>query len=145
MDQNLTPAQRIAAECARRGRDAFTAGCVALLDGRPGEVDDDLILALGGEHGRSVLDGWNGGKTGYWPRVWAARGLLHAWDDAATAAIIRATGDDAWRVREMAAKVVARHEVGDALDAVAALRGDAVPRVRAAAERSVIALTAGGG
>jgi hypothetical protein len=145
MDQNLTPAQRVAAECARRGRDAFVAGCIALLDGRPGDVDDDLVLALGGEHGRSVLDGWNGGKTGYWPRVWAARGLLHAWDDTATDAIIRATSDDAWRVREMAAKVVARHRVGDALDAVAALRGDAVPRVRAAAERSVIALTADGG
>jgi hypothetical protein len=49
MDQNLTPAQRIAAECARRGRDAFTAGGVAPLDGRPGDVGDDLILALGGE------------------------------------------------------------------------------------------------
>jgi hypothetical protein len=145
MDQNLTPAQRIDAECARRGRDAFIAGCVALLDGRPGDVDDDLVLALGGEHGRHVLDGWNGGKTGYWPRVWAARGLLHAWDDTATDAITRAASDDAWRVREMAAKVVARHRVGDALDAVAALRGDAVPRVRAAAERSVIALTADSG
>jgi hypothetical protein len=145
MDQNLTPAQRIAAECARRGKAAFIAGCVALLDGRPGDVDDDLILALGGEHGRSVLDGWNGGKTGYWPRVWAARGLLHTWDDAATDAIIRATSDDAWRVRELAAKVIARHRVGDALDAVAALRGDAVPRVRAAAERSLIRLTAGSG
>ena len=145
MDQNPTPAQRITAECARRGRDAFVAGCVALLDGRPGDVDDDLILALGGEHGRSVLDGWNGGRTGYWPRVWAARGLLHAWDDAAKDAITRATRDDAWRVREMAAKGVAGHEVGDALDAVAALRGDEVPRVRAAAERAVVSLTAGRG
>jgi HEAT repeat protein len=145
MDQNHTPAQRIAAECARRGKDAFIAGCVALLDGRPGDVDDDLILALGGEHGRNVLDGWNGGKTGYWPRVWAARGLLHTWDDTATDAITHATNDEAWRVREMAAKVIARHRVGDALDAVAALRGDAVPRVRAAAERSLIRLTAGSG
>jgi hypothetical protein len=144
MNQNLTPAQRIAFECARRGKDAFVAGCAALLYGRPGDVDDDLILALGGEHGRSVLDGWNGGRTGYWPRVWAARGLLHAWDDAATGAVIHATNDDAWRVREMAAKVVARHRAGDALDAVAGLRGDPVPRVRAAAERAVVALTAGG-
>jgi len=144
MDQNLTPAQRIAAECARRGKAAFTAGCVALLYGRFDEVDDGFILALGGEHGRSVLDGWNSGKPGYWPRVWAARGLLHAWDDAATAAIIHATKDEAWRVREMAGKVVARHRVGDALDAVAGLRDDAVPRVRAAAERAVVILTAGG-
>lgn len=86
-------------------------------------------------------------------RVWAARGLLHAWDpacgypacrDAATEAIIHATSDDAWRVREMAGKVIARHRVGDALDAVAALRADGVPRVRAAAQRAVAALTAAG-
>ena len=83
------------------------------------------------------------GKGGYWPRVWAARGLLHAWDDRATAVIIQATTDHAWRVREMAGKVVARHRVGDALDAVAALRDDPVPRVRAAAQRAVVMLTAG--
>ena len=144
MDQNLTPAPRIDAECARRGIDAFIAGCVALLDGRPGDVDDDFILALGGEHGRNVLDGWNGGKTGYWPRVWAARGLLHAWDDTATDAITRATSDDAWRVREMAAKVVARHLVGEATGAVADLREDPVPRVRQAAQRALVRLTAAG-
>ena len=45
-------------------------------------------------------------------------------------------------VREMAGKVIARHRVGDALDVVAALCADTVPRVRAAAERAVIPLTA---
>ena len=62
--------------------------------------------------------------------------------DPATDAIIGALGDHAWRVREMAAKVVAAHRVGRALDAVAALRDDPVPRVRAAAERAVVLLTA---
>ena len=139
----MTPQQRITAECARRGRQAVVSGCVKLLYGRYAEVDDDLITALGGEHGANVLDGAEGGKGGYWPRVWAARGLLHAWDDSATEAIIHATDDEAWRVREMAGKVVARHRVGDALDAVAALRDDPVPRVRAAAQRAVVILTAG--
>jgi hypothetical protein len=74
----MTPQQRITAECARRGRRALAGGCVRLLYGRYAEVDDDLILALGGEHGANVLDGADGGKGGYWPRVWAARGLLHA-------------------------------------------------------------------
>ncbi len=115
-DHTLTPQQRITAECARRGGQAFAAGCVALLYGRYAQVDDDLITALGGEHGKNVLDGFDGGKGGYWPRVWAARGLLHAWDDDATDAIIHATKDEAWRVREMAGKVVARHRVGDALE-----------------------------
>jgi len=43
----------------------------------------------------------------------------------------------------MAAKVVARHRIGDALQAVTALRDDPVPRVRAAAGRAVTAITAG--
>jgi HEAT repeat protein len=138
-----TPQQRITAECARRGANALVAGCVALLYGRYAEVDDGLVIALGGEHAENVLAGAEGGKGGYWPRVWAARGLLHAWDDAATDAIIHATEDEAWRVREMAGKVVARHRVGDALDAIAGLRDDPVPWVRAAAQRAVVILTAG--
>jgi hypothetical protein len=141
---NTSPRIRIAAERARRGADAFTAGCADLLYGRHACVDDDFVLALGGEHGANVLNGSDGGKAGYWPRVWAARGLLHEWDDAATEAIIHATSDEAWRVREMAGKVIARHRVGDALDAVAGLRADRVPRVRAAAERAMVMLTAGG-
>jgi hypothetical protein len=119
------------------------SGCIGLLQGRDG-VDDALVLALGGLPAEYVLSGHEGGKTGYWPRVWAARGLLHAWDGRATAAIIQATADSAWRVREMAAKVVARHRVGDAFTAVERLRDDPVPRVRAAAERAIVILTASG-
>ena len=44
----------------------------------------------------------------------------------------------------MAAKVIAAHRVGDALDAVAALRDDPVERVRTAAARAVTLLTAAG-
>jgi hypothetical protein len=138
----LTPQQSIEAECGRRGKAAVVAGCIALLEGQ-GEADDALLAALGGGPAAGqVLSGREAGIDGYWPRVWAARGLLHAWDDRATAAIIEATRDQAWRVREMAAKVIARHRVGDALTAVAGLRADAVPRVRAAAERAVVQLTA---
>ena len=162
-----SPARRITVECARRGKKALIAGCADLLYSRYDEVDDGLITVLGGESARYVLDGHEGGRSGYWPRVWAARGLLHAWDDTAadgyaahssaaggsaaggsaadgTAAhaIIHATEDDAWRVREMAAKVIARHRVGEGLDAVAGLRDDPVPRVRAAAQRAVVTLTA---
>ena len=119
-----TPQVRITAERARHGPEQLTAACVALLRGRPEDVSDTMITVLGGDGARHVLDGGEGGRNGYWPRVWAARGLLHAWDPAATAAITDATRDEAWRVREMAAKVIARHQVGDALDAVAALRTD---------------------
>jgi HEAT repeat protein len=139
----LTPRQSVAAECRRRGRPAVVSGCIDLLHGRH-DVDDTLVVALGGPAAEFVLGGQAGGKAGYWPRVWAARGLLHAWDDRAAAAIIRATTDDAWRVREMAAKVIARHRIGDAFTAVAQLRNDQVPRVRAAAERAIVILTASG-
>jgi HEAT repeat protein len=135
-----TPRESIAAECQRRGRSAVVSGCIDLIEGR--EADDGLILALGGPAAEYVLSGNEGGREGYWPRVWAARGLLHAWDDSAMAAIIRATADDSWRVREMAAKVIARYRVGDALPALAGLQDDDVPRVRIAAERAVAALTA---
>jgi hypothetical protein len=145
-----TPGERIAAECVNGSRSALIAGCLALLGGRPDDVDDRLIVVLGGNAARHVLDGGEGGRSGYWPRVWAARGLLHAWDERAdqgaeaepaTDAIIGALADQAWRVREMAARVIAAHRIGRALDAVAALRDDPVPRVRVAAERAVVSLT----
>lgn len=139
--RQLTPRQSITAECQRQGKPAVISGCIDLLQGRH-DVDDALVLALGGPPAQYVLGGREGGKAGYWPRVWAARGLLHAWDNRATAAIIQATTDDAWRVREMAAKVIARHRIGDAFTAVAELRNDQVPRVRAAAERAIVILTA---
>lgn len=91
-----------------------------------------------------MLAGGAGGRHGYWPRSWAARCLLYVWDEDATPVIIRATHDEAWRVREMAAKVVARHRVGDALDAVSAPLDDDVARVRAAADRAVVQITAAG-
>ena len=137
----LTPARNVAAECDRRGAAAVVSGCIDLLEAR--EVDDALVLALGGEAAPQVLSGGEGGRRGYWPRVWAARGLLYTWEDRAAAAIVRATADESWRVREMAAKVIARHQVDDALEAVTGLRADQVPRVRTAAERAVARLTAG--
>ena len=140
--RRLTPRQSVIAECQRRGKPAVISGCIALLQGRH-DVDDALVLALGGSPAEYVLGGQAGGREGYWPRVWAARGLLHAWDDRASAAIIQATNDPAWRVREMAAKVIARHRIDDAFTAVAVLRNDQVLRVRAAAERAVVILTAG--
>ena len=52
--------------------------------------------------------------------------------------------DEHWRVREMAAKVVAKRKIGDALHEVATLRQDLVARGRTAAERAIVVLTAAG-
>lgn len=135
----LTPRQSIELECARRGRAEVIAGCVRLVHGE--DPDPGLVIALAGPAARRVLAG---GEQEYWLRVWGARGLLWAWDDSALGAIEMALRDPAWRVREMAAKVVARHLLGDALPAVAVLRDDLVPRVRAAAARAVERLTQAG-
>ena len=112
------------------------ACCVRLL--RRQDADDALILAIGGPPARSVL----GGGQQYWLRVWGVRALLYAWDDMARMAVIDALADEAWRVREMGAKVVARRLLGEALPAVAELRHDPVGRVRLAAERATTILTA---
>lgn len=49
--------------------------------------------------------------------------------------------DESWRVREMALKVAARHQLGDALERATQLRQDDTARVRAAASRAVTAIT----
>lgn len=137
-----TPRQSVEEECARRGKPAVVAGCISLLEGRP--ADPQLIVALGGPPARWAITGERGGPP-YWLRVWGARGLLWAWDDSAAAAVTAALQDDSWRVREMAAKVVARHQLGDALPVVANLQeDDPVARVRAAAARALVQLTDAG-
>jgi hypothetical protein len=130
----MTPKQSIEFECERRGSDAVVRDCIAVLTGR--RVDDDFLRVIGGPPAETVIEGRAGGLDGYWPRVWAARGLLHEWDDVATSAVIDATTHVAWRVREMAAKVIARHHVSTAIDAVVNLLDDENSRVRAAASRA---------
>ncbi len=68
-------------------------------------------------------------------RSWGARGLLHVWDDAATAAIVRGLTDAHYRPAEMCLKVATRHQVAGTGDGAAALAGHALPRVRAQAIR----------
>lgn len=105
-----------------------------------GEVDEAFLLVLAGPAAQGVLAGQEGGVHGYWPRTWALRALLYAWDDRATAAVLGATGEDHWRVREMALKVIAKHRVDAGLDAATRLTADPTPRVRAAAHRARLRL-----
>lgn len=136
------PHRSVEALAARHGREAVVGGCLDLLAGR--EVDAWLVLGLGGPPARWAVDGGAPGPD-YWLRVWALRGLLWLWDDVATQAVVTSLKDEAWRVREMGAKVVARHLVDPALPSVVALQQDRVGRVRQAAERAVIRLTSARG
>jgi hypothetical protein len=131
------PRQGIEAECARRGKDEVVQGCVHLILGQ--DVDPALLMVLGGPGATKFLDG-NSHEDGYWLRVWGARGLLWTWDDTAVVAIDVALHDQAWRVREMALKVVRRHLLEDLRQAASLLRNDPVPRVRQAADRATVVL-----
>lgn len=133
----ITPRESIERECEKRGKDAVVTGCLELLNGL--DVDPDLVLALGGPPARSALTGEPPGPP-YWLKVWALRGLLWAWDMAALPAVTAALHDEAWRVREMALKVVARHRLEDTISTVASLQDDPVSRVRAAARRTLMRL-----
>ena len=101
----MTPRQSVEQACERRGLDSVVSGCIDLLNSK--SIDDELILALGGPPAEWVRSGEPSGPA-YWLRVWGARGLLYAGDDSARPAVVQALNDEAWRVRDMALKVVAR-------------------------------------
>lgn len=128
----MTPRRSVELEIQRRGRDRVVSGARALVRGD--EVDPQLVLALGGPPARKLLDG-DVHLDDYWLRVWGARGLLWAWDDDALPEIRIALSDPAWRVREMALKVVARHGLDELVGLVAGLTQDPVVRVQQQAHR----------
>jgi len=142
-----TPRLSIESACRRLGTHEVVRACVALLDGA--DADPSLVEALAGPTAPRYLDAPDYHR--YWLRVWGARGLLWALSmpDAPPAAeswiggpLVGALGDEHWRVREMAIKVVARYRLDEAQPAIAALLADETPRVRTAAARALRLLTA---
>jgi HEAT repeats len=138
----MTPRQSVESECGRSGTEGVVSRCIAVLSHR--EVDAAFVVAIGGPGAQGVLDGRAGGTEGYWPRVWAARALLYAWQDRATPVVLGAAADESWRVREMAAKVIARHRLDAAFAVVDDLLDDPHARVRSAAARARRRLTEAG-
>lgn len=138
METEASPAERFRALCDLRGEASVAAGCAEILRSDSWE-DRELLAVLGGRHAVHEYERTEPAKSeqSYWAPTWAARGLLYAWADTVAPAVVGALGHEYWRVREMAAKVVAVREIGSAGDAVAALAGDPVARVRAAAARAL--------
>jgi HEAT repeat protein len=134
----VSPRQSVEAECRKRGTKAVVASCVAILNGE--DVEPETLLALAGPAAEPVIEGREGGLDGHWPRVWAMRGFLYAWNDTAVDVVLAGPIDESWRVREMCAKVVARHQIVEAVEAMAGLLNDDVPRVRLAADRALVRL-----
>lgn len=150
-EDRATPAERVAYAVGQWGADRVVRVAAETLATDPAEVVSgeplelitllrtDLVQGIA-EH-TATRDWLAGGKPPghrYWARVWACRAFLHVWDDGAGPAVVAALDDDHWRVRELAAKVIAKREVPDAADRLAALiTDDDTPRVRAAACRAL--------
>lgn len=126
-----SPAERIAKVVAELGEDEVIARATALIAGL--NAGEEFLLAVGGRHAQGILDG---APPLYWPEVWGARTFLYVWNDSATPAVLAGLGNQAWRVREMSAKVVSRRELAYPAE-VAALAADEVARVRAQAARAL--------
>ena len=124
------------------GEDALVKALITLLEG--GALTAELGEVLAGPASRPVLAGRQGGPSGYWARVWALRGLLYVFDATASPFVVAACEDPAWRVREMALKVIAAHRIDDGLDAAAGCQDDDVARVRTAAARALVRLVNAG-
>lgn len=123
---------------ARVGLDEVVARCCALLGGAAREDHLDVLPYLTGHRWRSgdpVRDPvrWRD----HWPRTWGARGLLHAWDDVATSAVLSGLDDSHWRPVEMCLKICARHQTAGAGEHVAALAARPEPRVRTQVARAL--------
>jgi HEAT repeat protein len=126
-----SPAQRIAAAVARFGESIVAERAASLLMG--GNEGDEFLLYVGGRHAQGVLDG---APPLYWPEVWGARALTFVWDASAASAVRRGLGDQAWRVREMCARVCFLRRLPET-EALTALLTDEVARVRSAAARAL--------
>jgi hypothetical protein len=123
--------KRLAAAVAEYGEDAVVLRSLSLLAGH--NEGEDFLLYVGGEHARGILEG---APVLYWPELWGTRALLYVWNDSAAVAVTAALENQAWRVREMAARVAAAR----ALPVEGVLTGlltDDVARVRAAAARAL--------
>jgi hypothetical protein len=120
--------------CQQLGRGDFIKRCVAVL--ADGDEEPDFIATIGGAPALHLLGAGIPEDQRYWLRVWALRGLLWAGCPNDTGALRSGLSDDAWRVREMTCKVIARHRVDELLDDLTPLEMDPVTRVRTAATRA---------
>ncbi len=122
------------------GTHALVDTCLALLDGHSDyEMLPVPLSFLGGAHATALLRRGELAQRAqdHWPRVWAARVLRYNWLDYAEPVLVSALVDSAWRVQEMAAKVVALRELGSAAEALVPLLSSDVSRVRVAAVRAL--------
>lgn len=123
--------KRIAAAVAEQGEATVVLRALSLIAGN--NEGEEFLLVVGGEHARGILEG---APVLYWPELWGTRALLYVWNDGAIEAVTAALHNQAWRVREMAARVAAARGL-DVVPALVGMLADETPRVRAAAARAL--------
>ena len=123
--------ERIQAAVDSEGETSVVLRARSLLEG--GYEGEEFLRVVGGPHADGILAG---APSLYWPELWGARALNYVWSDAAAPAVIAGLGNQAWRVREMCAKVAALRSIA-APEALTALTKDDHARVRAAAARAL--------
>jgi HEAT repeat protein len=124
---DLPTAERIQAAIAHYGEDVVSSNAITLL--RAKNAGKDFLLYAGGRHALGILEG---APALYWPELWGARTLLYVWNDSAAPYVVVGLTNQAWRIREMCARVVQLRELQVAPKLVR-LTTDEVPRVRSAA------------
>ncbi len=133
-----SPADRIGAAVALYGQHNVVERALALLAGK--DETKEFLLFAGGAHAEGII---NGAPALYWPELWGARVFMYTWDDSAAEPIRTGLRNQAWRVREMCAKVAAFRKLPVA-DELVPLMADDVPRVRAAGARALAEIGATG-
>lgn len=123
--------KRIAAAVAEQGEATVVLRALSLIAGN--NEGEEFLLVVGGEHARGILEG---APVLYWPELWGTRALLYVWNHSAIEAVTAALHNQAWRVREMAARVAAARGL-DVVPALVGMLADETPRVRAAAARAL--------
>ena len=126
-----SPADRIALAVETLGEADVIDRAKALLAGL--NAGEEFLLWVGGTHAQGILDG---APALYWPEVWGARAFLTVWNESAAPGIEAALTNQAWRVREMACRVVVARSLPFA-ETLRPLLEDEVARVRAAAARAL--------
>jgi len=126
-----SPQKRVAAAIDALGEQEVVDRAIALLAGL--NAGEEFLIVAGGPHAQGLLDG---APPLYWPEVWGARVLLYAWADNAKDAVAAGLQNQAWRVREMCARVAGTRGL-DAAPLLRELLTDDVARVRSAGARAI--------
>jgi hypothetical protein len=133
-DVSLHPKLLVAELEAKVGNRQAALWCAELLEGADPHEYEGMLWYLGAQATPGVLSGqWEL----YWVRTWGARGLRYVWVDDCASAIVAGLSDEHWRPAEMCLKVAVLRDIGEAGPGAVAWTAHELPRVRAAACRTL--------